>query len=102
MSQNNKNIHTQNSEVLSEAHFIVKVLALSIFVICFFVIVAIYTYVFARVQNSTIFFKFLDVVGVPQLSPILSFLWLLSIPVLLVCLFALFRAIWFKRIFSFK
>ncbi|WP_256868875.1 hypothetical protein [Francisella sp. Scap27] len=102
MKQNSKNVDIRNIDSSNEAHFVIKVLALSVFVVCFFVIVAIYTYVFARIQNSTIFFKFLDVIGIPQLSPILSFLWLLSIPVLLVCLFALFKAIWFKRIFSFK
>ncbi|WP_244909958.1 hypothetical protein [Francisella adeliensis] len=102
MKQNSKNVDMRNIDGSDEVHFVIKVLALSVFVACFFVIVAIYTYVFARIQNSTVFFKFLDVIGIPQLSPILSFLWLLSIPILLVCLFVLFKAVWLKKIFSFK
>lgn len=98
----NKNVGLQNTNASNEAHFIIKVLTLSAFVVCFFIIVTIYTYIFARVQSSMIFFKFLNVIGIPQLSPVLSFLWLLSIPVLLICLFALFKAVWLKRIFSFK
>lgn len=100
MSQNNKSDVNVEKGIAKEGSLIVKVLSLSLFVVCFFVTTAIYTYIFARVQNSTIFFKFLDVVGMPSLSPILSFMWLLSLPIILICLFVVFKKILFKRIFQ--
>lgn len=84
---------------LSAISFISKILALSVFVVFYFAVVVVYTYIFARIQNSTMFFKFLDVVGIHSLAPVLSFLWLVSIPVLLVFMFGAFKKFWPKKLF---
>ena len=77
----------------------IKLLLLITFVLAFFVFIAVYTYVFARVQNSTLFFKFLDVINLPLVSQIISFVWFLSVPILLVIFYIVFFKIWFKRFF---
>lgn len=78
-------------------NFFIKILLLIVFVITFFIIIAIYSYVFARVQNSTIFFKFLDVIRVHSLAQITSFVWITSLPVLLVIYYYLFFGVIFKK-----
>lgn len=79
--------------------FFAQVFLLAGFVITFFIIVAIYTYVFARVQNSTPFFKLLDVIHFHFLSQLLSLAWLVSLPILLVIYYLLFFKILFKKYF---
>lgn len=77
--------------------FFIKILLLIVFVITFFIGVAIYSYVFARVQNSTIFFKFSDVIRVHSLTQVVSFVWITSLPVLLAAYYYLFFRVIFKK-----
>lgn len=81
---------------LYQSSIITKVVTLAIFVITFLFLITLYTYIYARVQNSTIFFKFLDVIRMPSLSQILSVVWLISLPILLVIYYLLFFS-FFKR-----
>ncbi|QEO58148.1 hypothetical protein F0R75_07335 [Francisella marina] len=77
--------------------FFIKILLLIVFVITFFISVAIYSYVFARVQNSTIFFKILDVIRVHSLTQVVSFVWITSLPVLLAVYYYFFFRVIFKK-----
>ncbi|AEI35245.1 MULTISPECIES: hypothetical protein [Francisella] len=77
--------------------FFIKILLLIVFVITFFIGVAIYSYVFARVQNSTIFFKILDVIRVHSLTQVVSFVWITSLPVLLAAYYYFFFRVIFKK-----
>ncbi len=78
-------------------NFFIKILLLIVFVITFFIVIAIYSYVFARVQNSTIFFKFLDVIRVHSLAQVASFVWITSLPILLAIYYYLFFGVIFKK-----
>ncbi len=77
--------------------YLKKIIVLVIFIISFFFLTAIYTYLFARIQNTTIFFKFIDIIHMPLLPPISSLAWLISLPILLITYYKIFYSYIFKN-----